>query len=72
MTIEEVNSYAEDNELDIMILSSPSFDNSIILVNDTTIMLTKGSQDLSYVPYTEEDSLNKCNAINQERVQWDY
>lgn len=30
MTIEEVNSYAMDNELDIMVLSSPSFDNSII------------------------------------------
>ena len=62
MTIEEVNSYAVDNELDIMILSSPSFDNSIIgITTDDRVVY---DMDLMIADLMQSEDMTETEAID--------
>lgn len=61
MTIEEVNSYAMDNELDIMVLSSPSFDNSIIgITTDDRVVY---DMDLMIADLMQSEDMTETEAI---------
>ena len=62
MTIEEVNSYAMDNELDIMVLSSPSFDNSIIgITTDDRVVY---DMDLMIADLMQSEDMTETEAID--------
>lgn len=61
MTIEEVNSYAKDNEVDLVVFSNPDFDDSIIGISSDDRVIY--DYDLMVEELMRKDKISETDAI---------